>query len=688
MALHAIQSSCIGVDGCDKVGNQTERPDLTIAYTPFDLPQKYTRKADGAETLLEYDGDQTRVRKTTAIDETLYFGDYERVTHLAAPSSVLHRYAVWSDERIVAIVTQKNFQPAGVPGSRAYLHVDHLGSTEKLTDAAGAILERRSYDAFGARRNPDWTQKTLSTASRGTTLGYTGHEDEDDLGLVNMKGRILDPRLARFLTTDPLVARPAFSQSWNPYSYVMNSPLKYVDPTGFEPDPELVKMYGPGVEDTILVIGARIPDRDPSVDGRPPRDTDEVNRAGSRDSGAPQAYDYANPGQSGPNAGYMGFDRDPDVREHQNDEIQRNLTGGLKGLGEMGEGALTGNRALLTKGAVHYAQATNVVDPKTVQVVMAMVQVLIPALVPRGNGECVGDACTASCFIAGTPVRTNEGARGIERLSLGELVRTPGDEACSSVNWGDLWYVRFESQDNAELVIETLRSIDWIRAFGYHEGAHVYLTLQEIDFEGAVSVAEIGARKLVENGLGCPVLTKYSHLSTRVLDLYLAHSDTPIGTTATHPFFSDDRETWVHASDLAVGEHIVTMFGRTTVAGLVYTGHVERVFNIEVGLTHTYFAGESAAWVHNAGCGDYWSAGNNGSPENNLDVHFDKHGTEVGAKTAVEYSKMAQEFRRNLNRAAVRPTPVPGFTKNVLRFRQGGKYIDLDPNNKIVSFGK
>ncbi len=49
------------------------------------------------------------------------------------------------------------------------------------------ILERRSYDAFGARRNPDWTQKTLSTATPSTTRGYTGHEDDDDVGLVNRK---------------------------------------------------------------------------------------------------------------------------------------------------------------------------------------------------------------------------------------------------------------------------------------------------------------------------------------------------------------------------------------------------------------------------------------------------------------------------------------------------------------------
>jgi hypothetical protein len=90
-------------------------------------PHEYPRKTDGAETTLEYDGDQTRVRKTTTVDETLYFGEYERVTSLAAPSSVLHRYAVGSNERVVAVVTQKNLQTAGVPGLRAYLHVDHRG---------------------------------------------------------------------------------------------------------------------------------------------------------------------------------------------------------------------------------------------------------------------------------------------------------------------------------------------------------------------------------------------------------------------------------------------------------------------------------------------------------------------------------------------------------------------------------
>ena len=51
-----------------------------------------------------------------------------------------------------------------------------------------------------------------------------------------MKGRILDPKLGRFLTTDPIVSAPLFGQSYNPYSYVLNNPLKYVDPSGFGED--------------------------------------------------------------------------------------------------------------------------------------------------------------------------------------------------------------------------------------------------------------------------------------------------------------------------------------------------------------------------------------------------------------------------------------------------------------------
>jgi hypothetical protein len=48
-----------------------------------------------------------------------------------------------------------------------------------------------------------------------------------------MNGRMYDPRLARFLSPDPLVQSPGYTQSYNRYSYVWNNPLRYTDPTGY-----------------------------------------------------------------------------------------------------------------------------------------------------------------------------------------------------------------------------------------------------------------------------------------------------------------------------------------------------------------------------------------------------------------------------------------------------------------------
>ncbi|WP_437784549.1 RHS repeat domain-containing protein [Sorangium sp. So ce1097] len=164
--------------------------------------------------------------------ETLYFGDLvERVTDRAS-GTVEHRYHVRSPERVVAIVTR-----GGSDGGTRYVHVDHLGSIDALTDEDGDVIERWSYDPFGQRRNPVWGQTAPASFSSETTQGFTGHESDDELGLVNMKGRIYDPRIGRFLTTDPIVSMPSFGQSWNPYSYVLNNPLAYVDPGGFQQAP-------------------------------------------------------------------------------------------------------------------------------------------------------------------------------------------------------------------------------------------------------------------------------------------------------------------------------------------------------------------------------------------------------------------------------------------------------------------
>ena len=48
-----------------------------------------------------------------------------------------------------------------------------------------------------------------------------------------MGGRIYDPTLGRFLQADPFIQAPKNSQSYNRYAYVLNNPMSYTDPSGY-----------------------------------------------------------------------------------------------------------------------------------------------------------------------------------------------------------------------------------------------------------------------------------------------------------------------------------------------------------------------------------------------------------------------------------------------------------------------
>jgi RHS repeat-associated protein len=86
-------------------------------------------------------------------------------------------------------------------------------------------VETRTYSAFGG-------QTSTGTAA-GVLAGYTGHNDDPTIGLTNMRGRLYDQRLGRFITPDRFVTNPGSSQGWNRYAYVQNNPLAFTDPTGF-----------------------------------------------------------------------------------------------------------------------------------------------------------------------------------------------------------------------------------------------------------------------------------------------------------------------------------------------------------------------------------------------------------------------------------------------------------------------
>ena len=112
-----------------------------------------------------------------------------------------------------------------------YIYKDHLGSYDVVTKENGQVVDSYSFDAWGNHRNYyDWElgDNTTHLFDRG----FTGHEHLDKLGLINMNGRLYDPRLARFLSPDSYVQAPDNTQNFNRYSYCLNNPLIYTDPSG------------------------------------------------------------------------------------------------------------------------------------------------------------------------------------------------------------------------------------------------------------------------------------------------------------------------------------------------------------------------------------------------------------------------------------------------------------------------
>jgi RHS repeat-associated protein len=125
-----------------------------------------------------------------------------------------------------------------------FTHKDRLGSSATFTDHNGQLTARRSFDPFGKPKGGDWTYlsstglsarlyNNLQDTDMPTRRGYTDHEHLDEVEIIHMNGRIYDYNVGRFFSVDPFIQGVGNSQGINPYSYVMNNPLGFTDPSGY-----------------------------------------------------------------------------------------------------------------------------------------------------------------------------------------------------------------------------------------------------------------------------------------------------------------------------------------------------------------------------------------------------------------------------------------------------------------------
>jgi RHS repeat-associated protein len=211
-----------------------------IVYTPFDLPKQITTAQGTSEekiTLFEYTADEERlIRRDPDVTRHFVTDLYQRVVNTGTATTTEERFLLYAGSRQLGEIVRKNGSDETL-----YFHPDHLGSVELISNDEGETLEQ-TFDTFGAL-----------TSSAVTRSGYTGHQHEADLGLIDMRGRMYDPLGGRFLSSDPVMQAPFWSQGLNPYSYVFNDPINATDPSGFVSFNDVMAKVVGG-----LVIGAHV----------------------------------------------------------------------------------------------------------------------------------------------------------------------------------------------------------------------------------------------------------------------------------------------------------------------------------------------------------------------------------------------------------------------------------------------
>jgi RHS repeat-associated protein len=118
---------------------------------------------------------------------------------------------------------------------------DHLGSMVAEVAITGTVNASGQVTSVSVVANgivvhgfgPWGNTRNAASPLNGDSRGFTGHEHLAELGLIHMNGRIYDPVIGRFLQADPIIQAPHNAQSHNRYSYVMNNPLSFTDPSGF-----------------------------------------------------------------------------------------------------------------------------------------------------------------------------------------------------------------------------------------------------------------------------------------------------------------------------------------------------------------------------------------------------------------------------------------------------------------------
>ena len=237
----------------DRAGNQLTAMTDAEGYV-YDAANMMVQRGALAPRRYVYTADDERIGIATGSDENEWkwtvrdFSHRVLATYEAVGKSELttwewHESHHYRGSQLASGV--KVEERARGAGHARYFHVDHLGSPRLISNQNRQKIAAHDYHPFGKEQTKlnqeftDWQHRSVEP------MKFTGHERDFTTSfdanvhdyLDYMHARHYTPALGRFLSVDPVMDVKRHlrePQGWNRYSYVMNNPVKSVDPDGRE----------------------------------------------------------------------------------------------------------------------------------------------------------------------------------------------------------------------------------------------------------------------------------------------------------------------------------------------------------------------------------------------------------------------------------------------------------------------
>ena len=202
----------------DNNGNQTKTIiNGEVAVTnEYDKLNQLTRTvSEGAIVENKYNGEGYRVEKTVNGVVTRYLYEYDKVVLEVDGSGNQTGRNIYGTNLLMRTTDGQSYY---------YMYNGHADVTALINIATGTVDATYYYDAFG--------NIIESTGDVSNNITYAGYQYDKETGFYYLNARMYDPKIARFLQEDTYRGDAGDPLSLNLYTYCLNNPLVYWDPTG------------------------------------------------------------------------------------------------------------------------------------------------------------------------------------------------------------------------------------------------------------------------------------------------------------------------------------------------------------------------------------------------------------------------------------------------------------------------